>query len=43
MLWFVEGSGGESHLRMLFLNWLPEGMGEARCPALMSLDNERFT
>ena len=44
MLWFVEGSGGESHLWMLSRNWFPKRMGKAPLSALMRLvDDKRFT
>jgi hypothetical protein len=40
MLWFVDGSGGESHLRMLSRNWSPESMDKAPSSALMKLDDK---
>ena len=44
MLWFVEGSGGESHLRRSCRNWLPVRMLESADPVLLLIDDdERFT
>ena len=42
MLWFVEGSGGESHLWVLSRSWLPEERCKAAQSAQIRLDR-RFT
>ena len=45
MLWLVDGSGGESHLRMFSRNWFSEEMCEAVVQSgMMRLgDDERLT
>ena len=42
MLWFVEGSGGESHLCALSRSWLPERMGKTPWSVLMRLNDKLF-
>ena len=37
MVWFVDGSGGDSHLCISFRNWLPKEMCKALQSALMRL------
>ena len=46
MLWLVDGSGGESHLRRSCRNWFPVRMVEPENPEVVSIqieDDERFT
>ena len=39
ILWFVDGSGGESHLRRSCRIWLPVRMIEPTCPVWIQIGN----